>query len=71
MPVLDGDGELEHRRGITDVPGLYALGLKFQHRKSSHQISGVSRDARFIAAHIARAAVRARRQPEEPYAAAA
>jgi putative flavoprotein involved in K+ transport len=72
LPVLDGDGELEHQRGITPVPGLYALGLKFQHRKSSHQISGVSRDARFIAGHIAGAAeLRARRPAEQPYAAAA
>jgi putative flavoprotein involved in K+ transport len=72
LPVLDDDGELEHRRGVTPVPGLYALGLKFQHRKSSHQISGVSRDARFIAAHLgSAAAVRTRRPPEQPYAAAA
>jgi len=72
LPVLDGGGELEHRRGITPVPGLYALGLKFQHRKSSHQISGVSRDAWFIATHIATAAaLRPPRPPEQRYAAAA
>ncbi|HEY3187622.1 MAG TPA: NAD(P)-binding domain-containing protein [Solirubrobacteraceae bacterium] len=53
VPVLDGNGEIEHRRGITPEPGLFALGLKFQHRKSSHQIGGVGRDARFIASHIA------------------
>ena len=53
VPVLDDAGEIVHRRGVTRVPGLYALGLKFQHRRSSHQISGVGRDARFLAAHIA------------------
>ena len=70
--VLDDDGEIEHRRGVTPVPGVYALGLKFQHRKSSHQIGGVARDARFVAAQIAGdAALPARRPAFVPRAAAA
>jgi len=60
VPVLDAAGEIEHRRGITPVRGLYALGLKFQSRKTSHQVSGVARDARFLAAHIAGATAFAR-----------
>jgi putative flavoprotein involved in K+ transport len=53
VPVLDEHGELDHDRGVTAVRGFYALGLKWQHRKTSHQIGGVGRDARFIAAQIA------------------
>ena len=50
--VLGDDGEIAHRRGITRVPGLYALGLRFQHRRKSHFIGGVGGDARFIASRI-------------------
>jgi len=49
VDVLGDDGELEHRRGITAAKGLYALGLRFQHRRKSHFIGGVGDDARFLA----------------------
>jgi putative flavoprotein involved in K+ transport len=53
IPVLDAAGELRHRRGVTPVPGLYVLGLRFQHRRNSSFIDGVRHDAEFIADHIA------------------
>jgi putative flavoprotein involved in K+ transport len=49
VPVLDHDGEIAHRRGVTSVPGLYVLGMRFQHRRSSHLIGGVAADARQLA----------------------
>ena len=52
VDVLGEDGEIEHRRGVTPVPGLYALGLRFQHMRKSHFIGGVGDDARFLAARI-------------------
>jgi putative flavoprotein involved in K+ transport len=52
VDALDPTGELIHERGITPVLGLYALGLKFQYRRSSHLIGGVGHDAAFIAEHI-------------------
>jgi putative flavoprotein involved in K+ transport len=52
VPVLGADGEIVHRRGVTPVPGLYALGLRFQHRRRSHFIGGVGEDADFLALHI-------------------
>jgi putative flavoprotein involved in K+ transport len=52
VPVLDRYGEIAHRRGVTDVPGLYVLGLKFLHRRNSSFVDGVGRDARFVAAHL-------------------
>jgi putative flavoprotein involved in K+ transport len=53
VPVLDPDGEIVHQRGATAVPGLYALGLRFQYRRSSHFIGGVGADAAFLADRIA------------------
>jgi putative flavoprotein involved in K+ transport len=41
-----------HHRGVTNVPGLYALGLKFQYRRNSTFVDGVASDARFVAAHV-------------------
>src|SRR6476646_2978065 len=54
LPVLDRHGEIAHHRGVTSVPGLYVLGLKFLHRRNSTFIDGVAADARFVAAHLTR-----------------
>jgi putative flavoprotein involved in K+ transport len=53
LPVLDAFGEIRQRRGRTPVPGLYVLGQRFQHYRSSNFIGGVGRDAAFVADHIA------------------
>ncbi len=50
--VLDADGELVHSRGVTTMPGLYALGLRFQHKRKSHFIGGVGEDAEYLARRI-------------------
>jgi len=52
LPALDADGELVQRRGVTAVPGLYVLGQRFQHRRSSHFIGGVGADAAYLADEI-------------------
>jgi putative flavoprotein involved in K+ transport len=38
------------------VPGLYFLGLRFQHRMSSSLVGGVGEDAAFVASEVARRA---------------
>jgi putative flavoprotein involved in K+ transport len=53
LPVFDADGRLRHRRGVTDVPGLYFLGLTWQHTRGSALIGWVQEDAEFIAERIA------------------
>jgi putative flavoprotein involved in K+ transport len=53
LPILGEDGRLRHRRGVTDVPGLYFLGLTWQHTRGSALIGWVADDARFIATQIA------------------
>jgi len=52
-PVLDAHGELVHREGVTAVPGLFALGLRFQRTRRSHFLGGVGDDAALIARAIA------------------
>ena len=52
VPVLDRHGQIAHSRGVTSVPGLYVLGLKFLHRRNSTFVDGVASDARFVAAHV-------------------
>jgi putative flavoprotein involved in K+ transport len=55
LPALGEDGHPRHRRGVaTHVPGLYFMGLRFQHRLSSSLIGGVGDDAAYVAQHIAR-----------------
>ena len=55
LPVFDGEGRPRHDRGVaTDLPGLYFLGLRFQHRLSSSLIGGVGADAAYIVDQVAR-----------------
>jgi len=53
VPVLDGHGKPVHRHGITDVPGLYFLGLQWLSKLNSSFLSGVGEDAAALAHHIA------------------
>jgi putative flavoprotein involved in K+ transport len=53
LPILDGDGRLRHRRGVTDVPGLYFLGLTWQWTRGSALIGWVKDDAAFLMERLA------------------
>ena len=54
LAVLDADGYPRHRRGVAmDSPGLYFVGLRFQHRMTSSLLGGVGADAAFIADQVA------------------
>lgn len=53
VPVLDGNGEITHEKGITPQPGLYVLGMRFQITKGSNLIDGVGADAEALAGHLA------------------
>ena len=52
-PVIGPDGRVQHRRGVTEVPGLYFLGLSWQHTRGSALIGWVKDDAEFVAGQIA------------------
>src|SRR5256886_5717835 len=53
-PVFDGRGYPTHERGVTAYPGLYFVGLPWQHTWGSGRFSGVARDAGHLADRIAR-----------------
>lgn len=58
--LLDARGELRHHHGVTDVPGLTAVGLRFQRTRRSNFIDGVGADATAAVEHAhARASVSA------------
>jgi putative flavoprotein involved in K+ transport len=50
--IFDGEGSVVHRRGVTDSPGLYFLGLSWQHTRGSALIGWVGDDAAYIADQI-------------------
>jgi putative flavoprotein involved in K+ transport len=52
VPVFDDGGRLVHRRGVTDSPGLYFLGLTWQHTRGSALLGWVRDDAEYIAQQI-------------------
>ena len=54
LPVLDERGRPMHRRGVTATPGLYFLGLPWLHSWGSGRMSGVARDAEYLADRIVR-----------------
>jgi len=53
VPVLDQTGRVLHRHGVTDYPGLYFLGLTWQHTRGSALLGWVKDDAEFISERIA------------------
>ena len=53
LPVFDEDGRPRHRRGVTDVPGVYFLGLPWLHTRGSALLGWVGRDAGYLSARIA------------------
>ncbi|MCA3441230.1 MAG: NAD(P)-binding domain-containing protein [Rhodobacter sp.] len=53
VDAFDETGRPAHQRGVTDVPGLYFLGLPWLSRRASPFIWGVWHDADYLAQHIA------------------
>ena len=56
LPIFNPDGSVRHRRGVTDVAGLYFLGLAWQYTRGSALLGFVKDDARYIADQIEDAA---------------
>lgn len=49
LPIFGERGMPIHRRGVTDVPGLYFLGLLWQYNQSSATLLGPGMDGPHIA----------------------
>jgi putative flavoprotein involved in K+ transport len=53
VPCLDAHGEPVQQRGVTEVPGLYFLGLHWMHTFRSGTFMGIGDDAAYVADHLA------------------
>jgi putative flavoprotein involved in K+ transport len=53
VDAFDEKGRPAHRRGVSEVPGLYFLGLSWLSRRASAFIWGVWHDAEYLADNIA------------------
>jgi putative flavoprotein involved in K+ transport len=52
LPDVVQDGRVIHGRGVTDVPGLYFIGLSWQHTRGSALLGFVGDDAAYLAEQI-------------------
>lgn len=50
--LFTADGKIIHHRGVTNVKGLYFIGLPWQHRRGSALLQGVGFDAEYIIKHL-------------------
>src|SRR4051794_7572855 len=71
VDITDENGQLRHRRGLTDMPGLYFLGLSWQHTRGSALLGFVKDDAEFIAGSIEAAAATTPSPAPAPHSAGA
>lgn len=52
LPVFDDHGTLIHNEGISDIEGLYFLGIPWLRKRKSGIIPGIGEDAEFIAGRL-------------------
>jgi putative flavoprotein involved in K+ transport len=52
LAVFDERGRVRHQRGVTEVPGLYFLGLLWQYTRGSALLGWVKDDAEYIAGRV-------------------
>src|SRR5579862_7974747 len=58
LPVLNEDKMPRHRHGISEVKGLYFIGLSWLRKRKSPIILGISEDAEFIVDQILESGLR-------------
>jgi putative flavoprotein involved in K+ transport len=52
LPITQADETFRQTRGVTDAPGVYVIGQRFQHRRDSGFIAGARHDASSIVHHL-------------------
>jgi putative flavoprotein involved in K+ transport len=52
LPIFNGAGYPTHRRGVTQMPGIFVLGLPWLQTWGSGRFVGVGRDAEYISDRI-------------------
>jgi putative flavoprotein involved in K+ transport len=68
IPGAIRDGKVIHQRGVTEIPGLYFLGLSWQHTRGSALLGFVNDDAAYLASRVTATAwaAQAAAQPAAP-----
>ena len=57
LPIVAADGTFRQTGGVTDAPGVYVIGQRFQHRRDSGFIDGARHDAYALVHHLTAGAV--------------
>jgi putative flavoprotein involved in K+ transport len=52
LPITGADGAFRQTRGLTEAPGVYVVGQRFQHRRDSGFIGGAHHDAYAVVHHL-------------------
>jgi putative flavoprotein involved in K+ transport len=65
-PIFDSAGRLVHQRGVTESPGLYFLGLSWQHTRGSALLGWIKDDAQHIANQIKTFSAAVAAEPRAP-----
>ena len=52
LPVLDAEGHLKHKDGVSNIPGLYFLGFPWLRTRKSALLCGIKEDAEFISEKV-------------------
>jgi putative flavoprotein involved in K+ transport len=63
LPITGPDGAIRQHRGVTEAPGVYTVGQRFQHRRDSAMIDGARHDAQMVVDHLLAATPGAARTP--------
>ena len=53
LPIFNGAGYPSHRRGVTQMDGVYVLGMPWLHTWGSGRFVGIGRDAAYLAERMA------------------
>ena len=64
LPVLAADGGIIQRGGVTDLPGVYTVGQRFQVTRASGLVAGAGQDAAAVVDHLLGRPTEARVAPE-------
>ncbi len=65
VPITGPDGAIRQYRGVTEAPGIYTVGQRFQHRRDSAMIDGARHDAQMVVDHLLAQTAGARSAPSE------
>jgi putative flavoprotein involved in K+ transport len=52
LPVLAANGSVVQRAGVTELPGVFTVGQRFQRRRASGLVTGAADDATAVVSHL-------------------